>query len=163
MLRKEVINHWSQYVPNMTQTPQEFYAAIEALIAHHEIPDLKMKRVKYFEKGLLSAKREYLQIRGHNHFFDVCAAPYGKGFFVSYWQRENLSSKVKLLSKIPIPKIAMLTSWWASTTTFYMADSIQMFLNLVHTSIVTALDKELTTKGLKGLSESQRQLPQTYR
>jgi hypothetical protein len=58
----------------MTQTPQEFYTAIETLISQQEIPDIKTKRVKHVEKGVLSAKREYLQISGHNHFFDVCAA-----------------------------------------------------------------------------------------
>lgn len=160
-MRKEQLDHWAQYIENMTQTPQEFYAEIEQLIAYHEVPDVKIKRVKRFEKGLLSAKREYLQISGHNHFFDVCAAPFGRGFFVSYWQREDLTSRLKLISKIPL--IGNFAANWKDSVTFYMADTQQMFVYLVHSCIITALDKEIKNKGLKALSDLQRQLPATQK
>jgi hypothetical protein len=34
---------------------------------------------------VLSVNREYLRIRRGPHAFDVCAAPFGTGFFVSSW------------------------------------------------------------------------------
>jgi hypothetical protein len=34
---------------------------------------------------LLSAKREYLRIIRGKYSFDVCAAPFGTGFFFSWW------------------------------------------------------------------------------
>lgn len=37
------------------------------------------------EAGMFSGKREYLRVTRGRFTFDICAAPYGTGFFFSWW------------------------------------------------------------------------------
>ena len=37
---------------------------------------------------LASANRQYLRMHRGKHAFDICAAPFGNGFFVSWWLTE---------------------------------------------------------------------------
>lgn len=157
MIEKEFVSHWHQYIENMTQTPTEFYSSVEALIKEERLPDVKLSRVKYSEKGIFSANREYLQIKSKGYFFDLCAAAYGRGFFVSYWQRENRTAKKSLLEKVPV--VGSIISGVAMPDTFYTVDTRLMFQGAVHACVIAAIDKMLESKGLRALSESQRMLP----
>jgi hypothetical protein len=46
---------------------------------------VRPQRVDWSEGGLLSAKREYLRATYGRYSFDICAAPFGKDFFFSWW------------------------------------------------------------------------------
>ena len=43
----------------------------------------------WHEGGVLSAKREYLRVTRQKLAFDLCAAPFGTGFFFSWWVGEK--------------------------------------------------------------------------
>lgn len=66
----------------------EFYAAVEQALQPRQIPDLLTSRVDWKEGGLLSARREYLRVKRGKLAFDICAAPFGTGFFFSWWLAE---------------------------------------------------------------------------
>jgi hypothetical protein len=80
----EVIYHWSELIKNFQVSPKEVYEIVEKHIAERKIPDLDNKRVFWHEGGALSAKREYLQLSRERLVFEICAAPFGTGFFVSF-------------------------------------------------------------------------------
>lgn len=80
--------HWSTLVEGLQTSPQECYAAIEEAIRRREIPDARTSRVTYKEGGPLSAERIYLRVERKMLAFDICAAPFGNGFFFSWWQGE---------------------------------------------------------------------------
>jgi len=80
--------HWSTLVEGFQASPQEFYAAIEEAIRRREIPDVRTSRVTFKESGFLSAERIYLRVGRKMLGFDICAAPFGTGFFFSWWQGE---------------------------------------------------------------------------
>lgn len=82
------LGHWSTLVEGLQASPQECYAAIEEAIQRREIPGAGTSRVTYHEGGLLSAERIYLRVSRKLLAFDICAAPFGSGFFFSWWQRE---------------------------------------------------------------------------
>ncbi|HUP22075.1 MAG TPA: hypothetical protein VNB06_03950 [Thermoanaerobaculia bacterium] len=63
----------------------DFYRAVEEDIAAREIPDVRCSRVEFKESGIGSAGREYLRVERGDLAFDVCAAPFGRGFFFSWW------------------------------------------------------------------------------
>lgn len=63
----------------------EFYTAFEKAVEERKVPQLHSTRVEHKESGLASANREYLRMHRGKHAFDICAAPFGKGFFVSWW------------------------------------------------------------------------------
>ena len=82
------IGHWSTLVEGLQASPQECYAAIEDAIRRREIPDVRTSRVTFKESGVLSAERIYLRVGRKQLGFDICAAPFGNGFFFSWWQGE---------------------------------------------------------------------------
>jgi hypothetical protein len=80
--------HWSTLVEGLQASPQECYAAIEEAIRRREIPDVRTSRVTFKEGGVLSSERIYLRVGRKMLGFDICAAPFGNGFFFSWWQGE---------------------------------------------------------------------------
>ena len=89
----QVLSHWYNLIEGLQESAQEFYSSLEQGVASKELPNIKISRIEYKEGGLISAKREYLRIKRKDLIFDVCAAPFGKGFFVSWW----LGTKIKII------------------------------------------------------------------
>src|SRR5262245_21141810 len=82
---ENVVAHWDKLVENFQTSAQDFYASVERALEQRRIPGLKMARVVWNEGGVLSPRREYLRITGGRYSFDICAAPFGTGFFFSSW------------------------------------------------------------------------------
>jgi hypothetical protein len=81
----EVLSHWSKLIEGLNASPLAFYESVERALEARELPDTKRSRVDWHEGGAMSAKREYLRVERGRYLFDICGAPYGKGFFVSWW------------------------------------------------------------------------------
>jgi hypothetical protein len=84
----EAIAHWHQLLENFHTSSLEFYSSLETAIKARSVPELHSARIEHKEGGLASAKREYLRMHRGKHAFDICAAPFGTGFFVSWWLTE---------------------------------------------------------------------------
>jgi hypothetical protein len=80
-----VVSHWHKIYGNFFTSPLDFYAMVEQAIAQWDLPDIRISRVTWKEGGLLSDKREYLRVNRGRLNVDICAAPYGTGFFFSSW------------------------------------------------------------------------------
>ena len=78
-----VITHWYALVPGFTTSTKEFYDAIESELKARQAPGLEISRVDFAEGGVLSQKREYLRMTRERLMFDICAAPFGTGYFFS--------------------------------------------------------------------------------
>ena len=83
-----VISQWSQLFENFQSSPQEFYKSFEAAVGSRSVPQIESSRVAHKEGGLASANREYLRLQRGKYAFDICAAPFGNGFFLSWWLSE---------------------------------------------------------------------------
>jgi hypothetical protein len=83
-----VISQWCQLIENFQASSLEFYASFEKAVATRAVPEIHLARVEHKEGGLASAKREYVRMHRGKHAFDICAAPFGTGFFVSWWFTE---------------------------------------------------------------------------
>jgi hypothetical protein len=81
-----VLAHWATLIDGFQTSSLEFYGAVEAALSRREIPTIRFSRVDYQESGVLSNRREYLRVTRHHLRFDICAAPFGTGFFFSWWQ-----------------------------------------------------------------------------
>jgi hypothetical protein len=88
-----IISHWHQSLEGLQESPKEIYKSIEAAVAKREMPETSTTRVNYFEGGPLSAQREYLRVTRDDLIFDICAAHFGKGMFVSWWLSRDRSTK----------------------------------------------------------------------
>jgi hypothetical protein len=86
--QENVISQWCQLFENFQASSLEFYTSFERAVAARAVPEIHASRIEHKEGGLASAKREYLRMHRGKHAFDICAAPFGTGFFVSWWLTE---------------------------------------------------------------------------
>src|SRR5258708_17926530 len=85
MGKSQVEGHWHTLIEGFATSSLDFYELVKAGIALRQIPDLKMSSVEWKESGLGSGKRIYLRISREGLNFDICAAPFGTGYFFSWW------------------------------------------------------------------------------
>ena len=83
-----VLSHWHHPIENFQTSAMEFYAAVEQALKPREIPNYSITRIDWREGGVLTARREYLRIQRGKLAFDLCAAPFGTGYFFSWWLAE---------------------------------------------------------------------------
>ena len=81
--RADVLNHWIAFADHFSLSPSEFYSSLEQQLAERNVPKMEFSRLEFPEGGLLSEKRVYLRMLRERIVFDVCAAPFGNGFFFS--------------------------------------------------------------------------------
>lgn len=79
----EVLQHWIAFVEGFQSAPSRFYDGVEEELKLRQVPGMEMARVEFAEGSLLSDKRLYLRMTRERLVFDVCAAPFGTGFFFS--------------------------------------------------------------------------------
>lgn len=83
-----LLAHWHHLIEGLQTSSLGFYEALDQALQRRGVPDASGQRVDYREAGLLSAKREYLRVTRGGQAVDICAAPFGSGFFVSWWLGE---------------------------------------------------------------------------
>ncbi len=149
----EVISHWSHNFQSFTLSADEFYTAAQDIIASHKMPNTKIVRVVHKEGGLFSSNREYLRIKHANLVFDVCAAPFGKDFFISWWLYETEGTATNLLKGT---KIGSFLKSRETSKTFYQVDREEMFRSCVHECILAAIIKVTEGKAEWGLNKEEK-------
>ena len=149
----DVLSHWYHLVEGLQASPKEFYTAVEHAIEQHKLPDAKRHRIDWSEGGIFTAKREYLRVTRKHLVFDICGAPFGTGFFVSWWLGNKSSSLRTLILAIPV-----LGRIWEALfpDTYYKHDTALMFQASVGNIVSEIVDEMATAKGLRTLSELER-------
>jgi hypothetical protein len=142
-------DHW-QHAFNFKFSSQRFYELVEEAVESRKMPDVEFSRVFNRETGITSPEREYLRIEQKEFVFDICAAPYGTGFFVSSWCVVRQGFWRQILLRIPIINIAIRRK------TYYQYDTEGMFKSAVHDCIMEAIDAMTKTSGSRTLSEYER-------
>lgn len=149
--------HWSTMIEGLHISPQEFFREVEKAVQDKETPETKFSRVEWREGGLMSAKREYLRVRRKDLTFDMCGAPFGNGFFVSWWFGVMPSGILGVLYSIPV--VSIFVHWYMrifKTETYYKHDTAAMYHSLVHVAVLAVVDRMTTAKGLTKLAPEAR-------
>jgi len=152
-----VLSHWNHMVPGMQQSSADFYTAVDRALGEQHLTDAKIERVNIHEGGLLSAKREYLQVRRKDHVFHICAAPFGNGFFVSWWLGEVRSGLWAALADLPyVGRFFAILGSFAKPLTYYRIDTALMFQSVTHGAVLTALESVIDAKGMRALTDVEK-------
>jgi hypothetical protein len=152
-----VLSHWSHLIPGLEQSATAFYDAIDRSLQGHKLSDTKTERVTMAEGGILSAKREYLQVRRKEHVFHICAAPFGNGFFVSWWLGEVRSGLFAELASLPyVGFVFRLLAAAAKPLTYYRVDTALMFQAVTHGAVLEVLDGAVSATGVRALTSDER-------
>jgi hypothetical protein len=140
----------------MQFSTKEFYAAVEDAIKKTEIDNTYIAEVTHSNTtALISSKRLYLQVKRADQMFLICAAPFGKGFFVSWWLGEPLNFIKDLIPRIP--KIGPALAQWIYRKTFYQMDTDSMFKDCISGCVYEIVERITKEHGSRGLSELDRQ------
>jgi len=149
-----IFSHWYHLIDNMQASSQQYYALIERNITDRQLPDTTVSRANHAEGGMFSANREYLRVTRKDYTFDICAAPFARGFFISWWLGEDIGPFLDLVRVIPFigPRLVRIFR----PETYYRSDTALMFQESVHASVLEVLDETIKTQGLRSLSELER-------
>ncbi len=147
-------SHWHQSIPNLQESPQKFYNSLVEAISQRNIPSIDISRIDYREGGVFSAKRTYLRVRRKEHIFDICAAPFGSGFFFSWWLGEKVSFFWSLVMLIPFLGMRLMSTFRPQT--YFRHDTALMIQQSISSAVHEVIDGITKAKGLRTLSEVER-------
>lgn len=150
----DVVSHWDHLFEGMQVSSKEFYSRVEGALQSRAVPNCSWVRVDISEGGILSAKRTYLRISRKQHVFDICAAPFGNAFFVSWWLCEPPSGCLSILLGIPV--INLLTWVAVRPLSYFKIDTALMFQQSVHAAVLEVLDQMTTAQGARSLAPEER-------
>lgn len=150
----QIISHWNTMIEGLSASTKAFYEQLESALQGKEMAGIRTGRVFHKEGGLLSANREYFEVRRNDHVFHICAAPFGNGFFISWWLGQRQRGLTGLLLMIPI--IGPLFARFVAPLTYYKIDTAMMFQSLTHSAVLSIVDGLTANHGIRGLSETER-------
>jgi hypothetical protein len=113
----ELLNHWIAFADGFQMAPMQFYQSLEKELADRKMPEMKCSRILLAQGGLLFEKRVYLRMIRERIVFDVCAAPFGTGFFFSCRTAENpqgLNIWEILVLVLVFPTVSLITLQYVS-------------------------------------------------
>lgn len=157
LLKKSLKNYhsrWFTLIADFGYSSQEFYKQLIEELQSYGIENISTKFVFLNEGNTFSKKRTYLRITWKDYDYDICAAPFGNGFFVSWWLLIKNSFWQLLLLRIPF-----LGSWLVKTLfpiTYYKIDTASMFMSYAQSSVLKIVDNITKSEGVKSLSETER-------
>jgi|GEM_PF-1242630 len=149
-----VISHWSHFFQTFAISSELFYGELEKTLQRHDMPNALVSKTTHKEGGILSAGREYLRIKHGDIVFDVCASPFGKDFFISWWLYETAGTMRNMLRNT---KMGDFMNARAAKRTFYQIDEEDMFRSCVHDCILETITKVTEGKGILQLTDAERQ------
>ncbi len=147
-------SRWSTLIDEFSFSTQEFYKLLQEELQNQGIKSIMAKHVYLKEGNAFSSKRTYLRATWKDYQYDICAAPFGKGFFISWWLLYKNSIGEILVSKIPF-----VGGWLARKlypVTYYKIDTASMFMTYAQTAVLKVVDDITKSQGSRILSESER-------
>ena len=117
------------------------------MIKEYQYPDVECNPVSLKEKGLFSSSRDYLLIKWKDYNYYVCACPYGKSFFISWWLKEQEDMLTATVAKMGAMGRVMTGHHRAKT--FYELDTELMFSNAINSILKLAVARVMLVKGYK--------------
>ena len=137
--RNENFANWNVRVGGIQQSSDQFYTAVEKELKRHNIDRLVIRRVDLSEYGILSSKREYLEVYFAGYVFHLCLAPFGDGCFVSWWCGQVIPWITRVFDMISL--VGRFFRWLDGPETYYRIDIAIMFQSVVHDSVLYVLDE----------------------
>ena len=83
---KSVHSNWNALIDDFKYSTVDFYKLFKEEMQTTKVTGISYQDVNLSEgvKGI-TRKRRYLRLEWEKYQFDVCAAPFGRGMFFSWW------------------------------------------------------------------------------
>lgn len=152
---KQYHSNWNTLIDNFDFSTRDFCLRLAEELKSNGVAGLKINDV-FISEGIkaFSRRRLYLRVQWRNYEYNVCAAKFGNGFFVSWWLLYRNS-----IWKILIARIPVVGDWLAMKLypiTYYSVDTASMFMTYAQRSVLKVIDEITKEKGVRTLTESER-------
>jgi hypothetical protein len=153
-LFKEHHSNWNTLIDNFEYSTEEFYIRFKKELLSHGVSGISASDVSLKEGSIFSPRRRYIRIKWKEYQYDICAAPFGKGFFISWWLLYKNSIGKFIISKIPFVGKWLASIWFPIT--YYKIDTASMFMSYAQASVLKVIDDITKDKGVRALSEADK-------
>lgn len=150
-----VNSRWHFLFPDVKYSAQEFYTSLEANIKETGVPDISTSRITFSQNRFFSDKREYVRIVRVDQMFLVCAASFGKGFFISWWAGVKITLLQDIIIRLPIIGIFLARFFFSKT--YFQMDTDDMFKDTIRTAVNETVEQLSTAKGVRQPTELELQ------
>ena len=117
------------------------------MIEEYRYPDVICTPVTLKEGGIFSSKRDYMRISRQRYHFFVCASPFGRSFFISWWLQEDANKVANAAAKVGM--LGRVIAQRMESKTYYELDTEQMFTSSINAIIKMAIEKVKADKGYR--------------
>ena len=139
--------HNTQHFEELQLSSTEFYVLLRSMITAYKYPDVTCTPVTLKESGIFSSKREYLRISKQRYHYYVCASPFGRSFFISWWLQEDAHTAANVAQKFGWFGKAVASR--LESKTYYELDTELMFTSSINAIIKAAVEKVKADKGFR--------------
>ena len=146
-------SNWNTLLDGFNFSTHEFYTLLREELKNQSINNLNINDVSLKEGSFFSRRRRYLRIKWKEYQYDMCAAPFGKGFFISWWLLYKNSMGTIIISKIPFVGKWLVKKWYPIT--YYKVDTASMFMTYCHNAVLNVIDTITKESGIR-ISEQQK-------
>lgn len=138
--------NWAHVFKDADYSKQDFYDRFEKKLKASKINDITFSWEDFHEGAhFVSPKRRYRKVQWRDKLFYVCIAPYGDGFFVSWWHFELTPMWERILLLLgPYGKWVVMS---INPMTFYRLDTAAVFQRYMHDAVVESMDEISKTQG----------------
>lgn len=152
--QRELLNRWNVLIHGLHYSSKDYYQKLENILKKENVTGLEITTKNISTGGILSSKRLYAHISYDGFVYEVCAAPFGNSFFVSYWMSGADSKLKNALARIPLLGKRIVNIFYPET--YYRADTSAMFHTLLHETIIALTDEIAEEHNAERLSDNQK-------
>ncbi len=146
-------SHWNTLIDDFEYSTQDFYQRFKKELLSKGISGITADDVSLQERNIFSSRRRYIRVKWKKHYYYICAAAFGDGFFISWWLTKKKTWVQLILGSIPWLGNIILRLFY--TLTFYKIDTASMLMTYCHKSALKVIDDITDDKGIR-LSETDR-------
>jgi len=147
-------SNWNHLLDDFNFSTKEFYSRLEEELQSQGIKKVDTYTVSLKTGGIFSSRRKYLRVQWKSYRYDICGAPFGKGFFISWWVLYKNPIMKILISKIPLFGVWLANKWFPIT--YYKIDTASMFMTYCQSSVLKVIDDITKGSGTRSLTDNER-------
>ena len=151
---KSYHSNWNTLIDDFNYSTEEFYQLFKKELLSQGVSGINTFDVSLYEGSIFSSKRRYIRVKWKEYQYDICAAPFGKGFFISWWLLYKSS-----IGKILIYKVPFIGKWLTQKLypiTYYRIDTASMFMTYAQSSVLKVIEDITNDKGVRALTETEK-------
>lgn len=149
--QRPALKRWDHNFGEIHVPPSDIYEAIAKKVGWLKVHGCTVSYSTQLEAGIFSARRQYLTIEYKNYSMDICCARFGSGFYLSWW----LHMEEQRFAKVPI--LNTLLGINPEYPTYASIDTATMFQSVVHSTILEVIDEVSNNKGMRLLTDFERE------